>query len=70
MRDVLENSHFEGQLKPNIKIDLREISCAGWEVDRTGSGSCPVVAFSVTGFEPLYFTTRELGCKERKQQAS
>jgi hypothetical protein len=38
-------------------MDIREI---GWEVDGTGSGSCPVAGFCVSGVEPLCSATREL----------
>jgi hypothetical protein len=38
---------------PVIKINLREIGCEGGEVHGTGSGSCPVAAFSNTRVESL-----------------
>jgi len=30
-------------------MDLREIGCDGWEVDGTGSGSCAVAGFGISG---------------------
>jgi hypothetical protein len=32
----------------------------GWDVDRTGSGSCVAVGFGVSGVETLCSATREL----------
>jgi hypothetical protein len=32
----------------------------GWEVDRTGSVSCPVVGFGISSVEPLYSGMGEL----------
>jgi hypothetical protein len=32
----------------------------GWEVDATGSGSCPMVGFGISGVEPWGSATREL----------
>jgi hypothetical protein len=33
---------------------------SGWEVDGTGSGSCPVTGFGISGVEPSGSATREL----------
>jgi hypothetical protein len=41
-------------------MDLMEIDC---EVDGTGSGSCAVVGFGISGVEPLCYTARELVSK-------
>jgi hypothetical protein len=38
-------------------MDLREIGC---ELDRTGSGSCPVTGFGISDVEPSDSATREL----------
>jgi hypothetical protein len=44
-----------------IVIDLRETGSENeWEVDETGSGSCPMAGFSIISAKPSYFTTREL----------
>jgi hypothetical protein len=32
----------------------------GWEMDGTGSGSCPVAGFGISGVEPSGSATREL----------
>jgi hypothetical protein len=34
-------------------MDLREAGCEDGEVDGTGSGSCPVASFYISGAEPL-----------------
>jgi hypothetical protein len=39
------------------KMDLKEI---GWEVDGTGSGSCPMADFGISGVEPSGSATREV----------
>jgi hypothetical protein len=36
-----------------------------WEVDGTGSGSCPVAGYGIGGVEPSGSTTRELVKCER-----
>jgi hypothetical protein len=33
----------------NIDMDLRAVDC---EVDESGSGSCPVAGFGISGVEP------------------
>jgi hypothetical protein len=40
-------------------MDLMEIGC-DWEVDGTGSGSCAVVGFGISGVELLCSAAREL----------
>jgi hypothetical protein len=44
----------------DIKMDHREMNCEGEEVDRTGSGSCSVVGFVISGDNIFNSTTREL----------
>jgi hypothetical protein len=40
-----------------------------WEVDGTGSASCPVPGFDISDIKPLGITTREL-VKNRKAEIS
>jgi hypothetical protein len=41
------------------KMDLRK-QAWGWEVDGTGSGSCPVTGFGISGVQPSGSATSEL----------
>jgi hypothetical protein len=36
------------------------VGLSGWEVDRTGSGSCLIADFGITGVEPSGTAAREL----------
>ena len=42
------------------KMYLMELGCIGWGVDGTGSGSCAVMGFDISGVEPLCSANREL----------
>jgi hypothetical protein len=41
------------------KMDLREIGCENGEVDGTGSRTCPMADFHISGVEPSGSGTRE-----------
>lgn len=43
--------------KDNIKMDLRHLGYGGSEVNGTGSGSCPMTVFGVSGFAASSFDT-------------
>jgi hypothetical protein len=43
-----------------IAMCVKVLSGGRWEMDGTGSESCPIIAFSITGVETWGFDTREL----------